>query len=41
MLGDIPATKGSSGGQWQDAKCYVKLAKGNLYKYTIMKNMNS
>ena len=41
MLGDVPATKGSSGAQWKDAKCYVKIAKGNLYKYTIMKNMNS
>ena len=38
MLGYIPATQGSSGGQWKDAKCYVKTAKGNLYRYTIVKN---
>ena len=37
MLGHIPATKGSSRSQWQDAKCYVKTAKGMPYKYTIMK----
>ena len=40
MLGDTPATKGRLGGQWQDAKCYVKTAKGNLYKYMILITLN-
>ena len=37
MLSDVPASKGSPAGRWQDAECYVKPDTGKVYHRNVIR----